>query len=126
MVLGLFIAGILRALGIIYIPESNWNEGSSLSLMLVIPFFSLVFIITALLTEKWQNCFYGLKEIQKMTGRLPSDFFDSPYIGGTLLNVGLLGLLYYLYCIGNRSFLSGPCCRRSFNHYGFWGFGKNT
>ena len=122
--LGLFIAGILRALGIIYIPESNWNEGSSLSLMLVIPFFSLVFIITALLTEKWQNCFYGLKEIQKMTGRLPSDFFDSPYIGGTLLNVGLLGLLYYLYVLAIGVSLSGPVVGGLLTIMAFGGFGK--
>lgn len=122
--LGLFIAGILNAFGIIHIPESNWNESSSLSLTFVIPFISLVFIIAALLTEKWRDCFYGLKEIQKMTGRLPSDFFDLPYTGGTLLNIGLLGLLYYFYVLAVGVPLSGPVVGGLLTIMAFGGFGK--
>ena len=122
--LGLFIAGILEATKIIYIPPSTWSKESSLPMMLVIPLFSLTFIMSALLTDKPKESFYGFKEIQKMIGRLPTDFFDSPYFGGTLLNIGLLGLLYYLYILVIGAPINGPVLGGLLTIMAFGGFGK--
>ncbi|MFA5670817.1 MAG: DUF1576 domain-containing protein, partial [Balneolaceae bacterium] len=82
------------------------------------------FIVTALLTDKPKESFYGFKEIQKMIGRLPTDFFDSPYFGGTLLNIGLLGLLYYLYILLIGAPINGPVLGGLLTIMAFGGFGK--
>lgn len=121
---GLFIAGILKATDIIHIPEANWGTNSNIALSLVVPFFSLAFIVAAFLTNKPKDSFKGFREIQKMIGRLPSDFFDTSYFGGTLLNIGLLGLLYYFYVLAIKAPINGPVVGGLLTIMAFGGFGK--
>jgi len=91
--IGLFAANLLLALNRMQAITVTWNTAFSLPLVLIVPLFSLLLMATALIVDKPKRSFEGFLAIQKLTGRLPYDFFDTGYFGGTLLNIALLGLL---------------------------------
>jgi hypothetical protein len=102
----------------------TWSEEFSLPLFLVIPMFSLLLIVTAFFIEKPKQGFQGLLEVQKLSGRLPYDFFDTGYTSGTLLNIGLLGLVFWAYLILIGAPINGPTIGALFTIIAFGGFGK--
>jgi hypothetical protein len=63
--------------------------------------------------------------IQKLSGRLPSDFLDAVSPGGALVNVGLLGLAgsLYVYLVGGP--FNGPVLGGLLTLMGFGAFGKH-
>jgi hypothetical protein len=124
--IGLFASNLLIAANKMQGLTVLVNEVFSLSLFLTIPSFSLLLIITALIIDKPKRCYTGFKEIQKLSGRLPYDFFDTGYFGGTLLNIGLLGLIYWLYILIIGAPFNGPVIGGLFTIIAFGGFGKTV
>ncbi len=122
--LGLFASSLLIAAGKMEGLSVEWNEQFSLALFLIIPVFSLMLIASAMILEKPKTSIKGFLAIQKMPGRLPSDFFDTGYTGGTFLNIGLLGLLSWLYLVAVGAPINGPTVGAMFTVIAFGGFGK--
>ncbi|MCK5674916.1 MAG: DUF1576 domain-containing protein, partial [Spirochaetales bacterium] len=97
----LFAASLVRASGHQFESTMVWYNGESPVVIWLIPFLSLVLIFTGLISEKMK----GIKEfisIQKIPGRLPSDFMDMGSLGGALINSGLIGIAgsLYIYFVG--------------------------
>ena len=124
--IGLFASNLLIAANKMQALAILFNEAFSLSLFLVIPVFSLMLIFTALIVDKPRKCIIGFKEVQKLSGRLPYDFFDTGHFGGTLLNIGLLGLLYWVYALIVDAPINGPVVGGLFTIIAFGGFGKTV
>ncbi|MGE4452907.1 MAG: DUF1576 domain-containing protein [Sphaerochaeta sp.] len=124
--IGLFAANILVAAGKMKPIAITWNQEFSLPLFLVIPLFSLLMIVTAFFIEKPKQGLLGFLEIQKLSGRLPYDFLDTGYTAGTFLNVGVLGLLFWLYLVVIGAPINGPTIGALFTIIAFGGFGKTV
>lgn len=122
--IGLFAASLLLAANKMQSISVTWNTAYSLPLILLVPLFCAVLIITALIVDKPRQSLKGLLAIQKLTGRLPYDFFDTGYFGGTLLNIGLLGLTYWAYVLLVGGSINGPVIGGIFTIMAFGGFGK--
>ncbi len=122
--IGLFAANLLLASKSMQAITITWNTAFSLPLTLLIPIFCSTLIAVALVVDKPRQCFQGLSAIQKLSGRLPYDFFDTGYFGGTLLNIGLLGLLYWAYVLVVGGSINGPVVGGIFTIMAFGGFGK--
>jgi hypothetical protein len=81
-------------------------------------------VITGIFLEGF-GVFKALKKIQKLTGRLPSDFMDMASPGGALLNMGFLGLAAWIYVMIVGGDLNGPVIGGILTIMGFASFGKN-
>ncbi len=122
--IGLFAANLLIAARKMETITITWNEAFSLPLFLLVPLFSLALLVLGLFIENPRQGCKGLLEIQKLSGRLPYDFFDTGYTGGTLLNIGLLGLLAFAYVQAIGSPVNGPVIGGILTIMAFGGFGK--
>lgn len=122
--LGLFAAGVIEATGRSLAVDIIWNTTPAAILRFFIPVLSLFFIIAGFL-EGREKTISDLMLIQKRTGRLPSDFIDRVSQGGTLLNMGLLGIAGWIYvAIAGGSF-NGPVLGGILTIIGFGAFGKH-
>jgi len=118
----LFAASLVRATGHQFESTMVWYSGGSPVVIWLIPVLSLVLITTGLISEKMK----GIKEfisIQKIPGRLPSDFMDMGSLGGALINSGLIGLAgsLYIYFVGgdfNGAMLAGLLTIMGFGAFG--------
>ena len=122
--IGLFASNLLIAAGKMEPLTIKWSEEFSLPLFLLIPLFSVMLIVTALFIEKPKQGFQGFLEVQKLSGRLPYDFFDTGYTAGTFLNIGLLGLVFWGYLVIIGAPINGPTIGALFTIIAFGGFGK--
>lgn len=123
---GLFIASILTALNLLNPLVILWSEHTSLALTLLVPSMSLIFIATAFLLEKPKEIYSGFLSIQKQSGRLPSDYYEGESSSGTLVNIGVLGIIYWLYALGVGAPINGPVLGGLLTIMGFGGFGKTV
>lgn len=121
---GLFAAAFILATGHEFHGNVSWYSESSLILTLLIPILSIIFIATGLIFggKKAIKSFWA---IQKIPGRLPSDFMDMESMEGTLINCGLIGLVgsAYIYLIGGD--FNGPVIGGLLTVIGFGTFGTN-
>jgi len=124
--IGLFAANLLIATKKMQPLSIQWSDTFSLPLFLLVPLISLVLLVTAMIVEKPQKSLQGFLAIQKLSGRLPYDFFDTGYYGGTLANIGLLGLLYWAYVLVVGGPINGPVIGGIFTIMAFGGFGKTV
>lgn len=122
--LGLFWANLLRALGKMEGLSIAWNDETSLTMLLLIPAISLLFMIFARYSAQTRRTFGELRAIQLLTGRLPFDFFDTNQFAGTLLNISLLGLCGWAYVLLIGAPLNGPVVGGILTLMAFGGFGK--
>jgi hypothetical protein len=122
--LGLFLASIIVASGQEMPIEIIWNYKKTNILTLLIPVTSLM-LIAAGLIERKRKAFIDLVLIQRRSGRLPSDFMDMVTQGGTLLNMGLLGIGSWLYVLLIGGEFNGPVLGGIFTIIGFGAFGKH-
>lgn len=122
--LGLFAASLLIAANRDMEISIVWNDTPSFALISLVPGMSLLYIV-------WGACMDGrktvanLRELMKLSGRLPSDFMDMVTPGASLVNAGLLGLAgsLYLYLIGAD--FNGPTLGGLLTVMGFATFGKH-
>lgn len=121
---GLFAAAFIKATGHEFNSTLNWYSGSSTLLNFIIPVLSSSLIITALISTKG-NAIKSFLKIQKIPGRLPSDFMDMETTEGSLINSGLIGLLGSLYIIIIGANFNGPVIGGLLTIMGFAAFGTN-
>ena len=122
--LALFAASLFAASGTVLPPQLVWNESPSPVLVYLIPVLSALLLAAGLILEG-AGAFRALKKIQKLAGRLPSDFMDMGTPGGTLLNMGALGLAGWGYVLIVGGDLNGPVLGGILTIVGFASFGKN-
>ncbi len=121
---GLFAAAFIQATGHEFTSVMFWYEERSLLLTLIVPIFSLILIVIGLIIGG-KNALSSLKSVQKLSGRLPSDFMDMASLDGALINSGLIGLIgsLYIYLIGGN--FNGPVIGGLLTIIGFGSFGTN-
>ncbi|WP_037572518.1 DUF1576 domain-containing protein [Spirochaeta cellobiosiphila] len=122
--LGLFAFSMLKGFGTDYNATLLWSNKTSLPMVLLIPLLSLFLILLGLLPFKKKTVkdfFY----IQTLSGRLPSDFTDLASPESTLVNSGIIGLLFslYIWIIGGD--FNGPVIGGLFTIIGFAAFGTH-
>ncbi len=122
--IGLFVASLVIAAGGSLPATLIWNTDPDIVLILFIPVLSVIFIVAGMA----KNPLKGWKdnwEINTLSGRLPSDFMDMVSIHGSLVNMGLLGLGSWGYCMIVQAPLNGPVIGGILTIIGFGAFGKH-
>ncbi|WP_052693010.1 DUF1576 domain-containing protein [Acholeplasma palmae] len=130
-VLSMVLTGVLKSF---HIPITIYNEISydyHYFLLFTILILSLFLIILALILKP--NLFSDYKKIIKSSGRLQSDFFKISSTPAGLFNMGIMGLISLLLCLGLQYFtpdhfyfrLSGPSFGAILTIIGFSCFGKH-
>lgn len=121
---GLFLASLARASGAAIDARLEWYSGGSTTLALLVPVLSLV-LVAAGLAMGGGGVLKSFWEIQKLSGRLPSDFMGLASVEGALANSGLLGLLGagYVFAVGGD--FNGPVLGGLFTVMGFGAFGTH-
>lgn len=103
---------------------SVWNDSPSLLLVLVTPAASAALLVTGLAMGP-ADSLREFAAILKLTGRLPSDFMSMRSVGGSLVNMGAMGLLAWGYAFAVGAPLNGPVLGGLFTIIGFAAFGKH-
>ncbi len=125
--IGLFFSSLLKGASSMAPLEIVWNIQPHPTLILLIPILCAGLILAALLTDGFhqvQELFQGFLSLQKLSGRLPTDFVDNSSAGGTLLNMGLLGLASWSYVALVGAPFNGPVLGGILTVIGFGAFGK--
>lgn len=122
--LGLFAASIPSAGGRDISVFLQWGEALNPWLIMIVPVLSLVAIAMGFIycgRTSWKEAV----AIQRLSGRLPSDFCDLAGSGGALLNAGALGLIYSAYIAIIGAPFNGPVIGGLMTILGFAFFGKH-
>ncbi len=122
--IGLFAASLPHAGGMDISTMEQWGRAASPWLILIIPVLSLLAISMSFICcgrKAWTE----FLAIQKLSGRLPSDFCDLTGPGGGLLNAGLLGLAYSAFIAIIGAPFNGPVIGGLMTVMGFGLFGKH-
>ncbi len=122
--LAIFAASLLRAGGFDLSSRVVWNSTPSPALVFYPAVLSAALLAAGMLMGG-RKAFKDLRRIQKLSGRLPSDFMDIVTPAGALLNMGLLGLASWGYVMAVRGDLGGPIIGGILTIIGFASFGKN-
>jgi hypothetical protein len=122
--LGLFAASLVIAAGGLLPGSMIWNLDPPLVLRLLIPALSVVLLAAGLLGAS-RSALRDFVRINRLSGRLPSDFMDMVSIRGTLVNMGVLGLASWVYVLAVGAPLNGPVIGGILTIVGFGGFGKH-
>lgn len=120
----LFAASLVRAAGHQFESNMVWSGSNSLVIIWLVPLLSVALIITGLATGGIKS----IKEffaIQKLPGRLPSDFMDLSSTGSALINSGLIGIAgsFYIHVVGGD--FNGPMLAALLTIMGFGTFGTH-
>ena len=118
----LFAASLVRAAGHQIESTMVWYSGESPVVIWLVSVLSIGLIIIGLVSEKMKS----IKEfinIQKIPGRLPSDFMDMASLGGALINSGLIGIAgsIYIFLVGgdfNGAMIAGLLTIMGFGAFG--------
>ena len=121
---GLFAAAVLAAAGREVSAFLIWNSTSEPVLTFLVPAFSAVLLIGALVMEG-KGAVSGFWRMRKLTGRLPSDFMDMVSPGAALFNMGILGLAGSAYVALVGGPFNGPVLGGLLTVMGFGAFGKH-
>ena len=121
---GLFAASIITAAKGDLTIRVIWNTDPSLPLILLIPVLSAVLIVSGGIIGG-RKVFSGFRKLLKLPGRLPSDFMSMTSEGAALVNMGLLGVLSWLYVLVVGGDFNGPVLGGMFTVIGFGAFGKH-
>ncbi len=125
--IGLFFSSLLKGANKMAPLEIVWNLQPHPTLIFLIPIICAGFILAALLFEgahKTKDIIVAFLSLQKLSGRLPTDFVDNSSAAGTLLNMGLLGFASWGYVALVGAPFNGPVLGGIFTVIGFGAFGK--
>lgn len=122
--LSLFISSILRNLNIDLKLLEFWTNQSSHIDIFIVPLTCFLFIIIGIYKAPKKSLLQFIN-LQKQSGRLPSDFFNTNGFEAVFINMGILTLLYYIYVLTTGSPTNGPVLGGLFTILGFAAFGKN-
>ena len=122
--LALFAAALFVGIG--GAPDSAlvWNGQPELVLKLLVPVVAGVLILAGVIAGRLEALRSFLR-ILKLPGRLPSDFMEMASVAGALVNMGVMGMLLWLYVVVVGGDLNGPVLGGIFTAVGFSAFGKH-
>jgi len=120
----LFAAALVFGNGDTIPPGRVWNGSPDLLLVLLVPVTATVLILAGLAAGRGK-ALRGFGQILKLPGRLPSDFMEMTSVPAALVNMGVLGLLMWLYAFLVGADLNGPVLGGVFTVMGFAAFGKH-
>ena len=128
----LFAASLIKTAGHVFQGELVWFSEPVLFLKLLVPAISIVLIAAGILLELKEiagksnrSILTNLKEIYRLSGRLPSDFMDIGSTGSALINSGLVGVTGTLYVLVTGGDFNGPVIGGLFTIMGFGAFGTH-
>lgn len=121
--LALFFAAVIRGFGHEVESVESWYTVFRWLLVLIVPVIAVLLTVFALLYGKGK-AFSSWLKIQKMTGRLPSDFVDMADLSGALLNSASLAAVgsFLVFATGNT--FNGPVIGALLTMVGFGAFGS--
>ena len=126
--LAMMIVPILIAFG--DHPDSvlYWTSEHHLPFAAVLIIFCLVFILAGFLCcgDSVGDVWHGYRQLLSTTGRVPSDYLRMFGAGPVLVNMGVNGLLGFLYILLVNGDLNGPTMGGIFTIIGFSAFGKHA
>ena len=122
---GLFAASLIAAGNGDITVKVIWLDTPDTLLTLFIPVLSLYLLVFGAYLGR-KKAFADMMEIQRLPGRLPSDFMDMVSSGGALINAGVLGIITWLYIILIGGDLNGPVLGGILTVIGFGVFGKHV
>ncbi|MCX8058609.1 MAG: DUF1576 domain-containing protein [Spirochaetes bacterium] len=123
---GLFIGSILKKLNFNQNLFLFWfPKNSYISIFLIIFTFIFFIFLTLININKFSSLIKSFINLQKESGRLPSDFITTNSNDAVFLNVSILILVFFLICIFFKIPLNGPVLGGIFTIIGFATFGKN-
>ncbi|MFZ2912599.1 MAG: DUF1576 domain-containing protein [Rectinemataceae bacterium] len=123
--LALFAAGIIEAAGGKLPLSWELYEGHDVFMTWLVPALAAGLIIAAYALGKGKTL-RDFLAVQKLSGRLPSDFIELVSLPGTLLNMGVVGLIGYVYVRAIGGTVSGPILGALITMMGFAAFGKTV
>ncbi|MFP4200845.1 MAG: DUF1576 domain-containing protein [Clostridia bacterium] len=121
--IGTLFAALFRGIGQPMELASVWGTGLNGRLALPMIIYSASMVLAGLLLTRGNLS--GFLRIWRMPGALVSDFVSEGGLGGTLLNMGIVGLLGTGYVLLVRGDLNGPTLCGIFTMIGFGAFGKH-
>lgn len=122
--IGLFAASLPNAGGIDISTMTGWGTRADHWLILAVPLLGLLSVLIGLAAgprRSWRE----FLAIQKLSGRLPSDYSELEGPGGALLNAGLLSLGYCGFVAAIGAPFNGPVIGGLMTILGFGFFGKS-
>ena len=136
--LGLFAASLVVAGGVDLPGGMIWNMDPPAILRFFVPVLSIVLLGAGLFGERPSTegesagkrrdparVLSDFVRLNRLSGRLPSDFMEMVSIQGTLVNMGILGLASWIYVLAVGAPLNGPVIGGILTIVGFGGFGKH-
>ena len=122
-IIGMFITATFKMFDINIETVSYISSGHDLELSIILYIIFVVMVFIGIL--KSGNIIKDYKELLKNTGQLVADFFDLYGYGITLLNMGVMGIIFTTYILLIGGELSGPVVGGILTVVGFSSFGKH-
>lgn len=122
-IIGMFITATFKMFNVNIETVSYISSGHDLELSIILYIIFVVMVFIGIL--KSGNIIKEYKELLKNTGQLVADFFDLYGYGITLLNMGVMGIIFTTYILLIGGELSGPVVGGILTVVGFSSFGKH-
>lgn len=122
--ISLFAAGVFQAAGGQVAPLGILYQEDSFFMLALTPTLAVLFIALGVASGQ-AGAWRDFLKLQKIPGRLPSDFVDMASLPGTLLNMGAMGIVGYLYVRLVGATMSGPVLGALITVMGFAAFGMH-
>ncbi len=121
--IGTLLMSLFRSHGIEYNKQLIWTSEHTKIMGLFLCFYFLSMILIGYILNK--EAFKGLHTLWKRSGRIVTDFVILDTLPVTMINMGLMGLLYIIILLLINSPLNGPTIGGLFTIIGFSAFGKH-
>ncbi len=121
--LGMFVTGLLEGAGFKTALPLQWSEQYSDTLAWLLLAYVLGLLALGLLLARGLG---GLRPLVRESGRLPSDLVPPHGAGTVLINMGLVGLLGWIYIRAVGGAFNGPTLGGVLTMVGFAAFGKHV
>lgn len=121
--IGTVLMSLLRSFGINFEKRLLWSNTHNVLFTVILITMFISFIIIGYILDK--DCFKKLNKLNKLPGRLVSDFYIIFGSGTTFVNMGILGILSTILVLVIGGDLSGPAIGGIFTIVGFGSFGKH-
>ncbi|MDD2297659.1 MAG: DUF1576 domain-containing protein [Sphaerochaetaceae bacterium] len=125
--IGLFASSALRASNRMQPIFILWNTQRHVVLVVLIPAVVILLFSVGIISSHGspKKLFTDTKKLQRLSGRLPTDYFDVVDSGAPWLNMGLLGIASVLFVLISGAPFNGPVLGGIFTVIGFGAFGKS-
>ncbi|MDO5018402.1 MAG: DUF1576 domain-containing protein [Lagierella massiliensis] len=122
-IIGMFITATFKMFNINIVTVDYISEGNNLklSILLYLVFFSMILIGI----YKCDDIVTEYRNLMKNTGQLVADFFDLYGHGVTMVNMGVMGIIFTTFILIIGGELSGPVVGGILTVTGFSAFGKH-